>query len=58
MRLKHLGGGIGTGVGLEVGVIGLDIAICFVMDIGSDNTVSQACKGISGTGATGLVGEA
>ena len=56
--LEHLGSGVGTGVGLGVGVIGLDTVVCFVMDMGSDTTVSQARKGISGTGATGLVGEA
>ena len=64
-RLECLGSGVGTGVGLGVGVIGLDTAICFMMDIGSDTavlgsdtTVSQNCKGVSGTGAIGLVGEA
>ena len=57
-HLECLGSGMGTGVGLGVGVIGLDTAICFVMDMGLDTAVSRAHKGISGTGATGLVGEA
>ena len=52
------GGDIGSGVGVGVGAIGLDTVICFVMNIGSDTAVSQASKGVSGTGATGLVGEA
>ena len=39
-HLEHLGGVIGTGVGLGVGVIALDTAICFVMDMGSDTAVS------------------
>ena len=39
-HLEHLGSGMGTGVGLGVGVIGLDTAVCFVMDMGSDTAVS------------------
>ena len=39
-RLKHLGGGIGTCVGLGVGVIGLDTVVCFVMEMGSETADS------------------